>query len=161
MTTSFGCATLTAGSRAPTISSVTSIRSRATKAFMANLPDRACVGRILAPGSLRPLQAPCAFSGGPAPSQAPLGAFSRAQLMGRIPDGARRLHQAFQGHALVGRRPLAIDPDVAGAVLHGGDAVGHDDVAVADVAEAPPAADHRGCAARASLPFRECAHQRV
>src|SRR5438309_8981076 len=65
---------------------------------------------------------------------------SRAELMGGIRDRSRRRDQIFQRHALVRRRPFLIYADVARAVLHGRDAVGHQDVAVADVAEPAPAA---------------------
>src|SRR5437867_9712890 len=54
---------------------------------------------------------------------------SRAELVGRVRDGPGRGDQVFQRNALVRCRPLFIDADIAGAVLHGRDAVGHQDVA--------------------------------
>src|SRR5437899_1893479 len=65
---------------------------------------------------------------------------SRAELMGGVRDRPRRRDQIFQRHALVRRRPFLIYADVARAVLHGRDAVGHQDIAVADVAQPTPAA---------------------
>src|SRR5436305_10763218 len=67
---------------------------------------------------------------------------SRAELMGRVRDRSRRRHQILQGHALVRRGPFLVDADVARTVLHGRDAVGCQDIAVADVAEPSPAAHH-------------------
>src|SRR2546430_17120677 len=65
---------------------------------------------------------------------------SRAELMGGVRDRPRRRDQIFQRHALVRRRPLLVDANVARAVLHGRDAVGHQDVAMPAVAQPPPPA---------------------
>src|SRR5207247_7737255 len=48
---------------------------------------------------------------------------SRAELVSRVRDRPGRRDQIFQGNALVRRRPLLVDADVARAVLHGGDPV--------------------------------------
>src|SRR5436309_13566263 len=80
---------------------------------------------------------------------------SRAELVGRVRDRPGGRDQIFQGNALVRRRPLLVDADVARAVLHGGDPVRHQDVAVADVAEAAPAADDGRGAGGEPLSFGE------
>jgi hypothetical protein len=50
--------------------------------------------------------------------------------------------EVSETHPLVGCRPFLVDADVAGTVLHGGNAEHFlDDVAVTDIAEAPMRAD--------------------
>src|SRR5215831_7384539 len=72
---------------------------------------------------------------------------SRAQRVCGVRDRPRGDHQIFQRHTLVRRGPLLVDANVARTVLHGRDAVGHQNVAVADVAEPSPAAHRRRHAA--------------
>src|SRR5207237_5990447 len=80
---------------------------------------------------------------------------SRAELMGGVRDRPRRRDQIFQRHALVRRRPLLVDANVARAVLHGRDAVRHQDLAVAYVAHTAPATADRPLAGGAPLPRGE------
>src|SRR5713226_303782 len=52
---------------------------------------------------------------------------SGAQPVRRVRDRLRRRHEVSQPDPLVRSRPLLVDPDVAGAVLNGGDAGGSQD----------------------------------
>src|SRR5258705_11934749 len=60
---------------------------------------------------------------------------SRAELVGRVRDGQSRRDEIVQRHPLIRCRPLLVDADVARAVLHAGDAVAPEAVAVAAVSE--------------------------
>src|SRR5438309_7979597 len=86
---------------------------------------------------------------------------SRAELMGGVRDRPRRRDQIFQRHALVRRRPFLIYADVARAVLHGRDAVGHQDIAVADVAQPAPATPDGLLARGEPLALGQCGDQPV
>src|SRR5262249_52914117 len=88
-------------------------------------------------------------------------ALSAAQPIGGVRDRARGRDQVGQRNALVRRRPLLVDPDVSGAVLHGGDSSLIGAVAMAAVAEPTPATDHGLRSGGAALTLGERGHERM
>src|SRR6266849_6514965 len=86
---------------------------------------------------------------------------SAAKVVRGVGHRASGRDEIGERNALVRRRPLFVDADVARTVLHGRNARLLKDIAVADVSEPPPAADDGLGSRGPPLALGERAHQRM